>query len=80
MTISFSDTGVGIPKENLAKLFEPLFTTKAKGIGLGMAITKTLVEANGGTIEVHSEVGKGSTFTVKLPVLREEEKRDGEKI
>lgn len=80
MTVSFSDTGVGIPKENLTKLFEPLFTTKAKGIGLGMAITKTLVEANGGTIEVHSEVGKGSTFTVKLPVLREEEKRNERKI
>jgi signal transduction histidine kinase len=80
MTISFSDTGVGIPKENLAKLFEPLFTTKAKGIGLGMAITKTLVEANGGAIEVHSEVGKGSTFTVKLPVLREEENRHEREI
>jgi C4-dicarboxylate-specific signal transduction histidine kinase len=80
MTISFSDTGVGIPKENLAKLFEPLFTTKAKGIGLGMAITKTLVEANGGAIEVHSEVGKGSTFMVKLPVLREEENRHERKI
>jgi signal transduction histidine kinase len=80
ITVSFSDTGIGIPKENLAKLFEPLFTTKAKGIGLGMAITKTLVEGNGGTIEVHSEVGKGSTFTVKLPVLREEEKRHEGKI
>jgi C4-dicarboxylate-specific signal transduction histidine kinase len=80
MTVSFSDTGVGIPKENLAKLFEPLFTTKAKGIGLGMAITKTLVEGNGGTIEVHSEVGKGSTFTVKLPVLRGEERRNERKI
>ncbi len=80
IALSFSDTGIGIPKENLAKLFEPLFTTKAKGIGLGMAITKTLVEGNGGTIEVHSEVGKGSTFTVKLPVLREEEKRHEGKI
>jgi signal transduction histidine kinase len=80
MAISFSDTGVGIPKENLAKLFEPLFTTKAKGIGLGMAITKTLVEGNGGAIVVHSEVGKGSTFTVTLPVLREEEKPNDSKI
>jgi PAS domain S-box-containing protein len=67
VAISFTDTGVGIPEDNLSKLFEPLFTTKAKGIGLGMAVTKTLVEGHGGTIEVESEVGKGSTFTVKLP-------------
>jgi len=65
--ISFADTGIGIPRENLRKLFEPLFTTKAKGIGLGLAITKTLVEAHDGTIKVQSEVGKGSTFTVRLP-------------
>ena len=64
--IQVSDTGVGIPEENLDKLFEPLFTTKAKGIGLGLALVKTLVEANGGSIEVESEVGKGSTFTVRL--------------
>jgi len=66
--IQISDTGAGIPKENLKKLFEPLFTSKAKGIGLGLALTRTLVEGHGGTIEVKSEVGKGSTFTVKLPV------------
>jgi signal transduction histidine kinase len=58
---------VGISEENLGKLFELLFTTKAKGIGLGMAVTKTLVEGHGGSIEVESEVGKGSTFTVRLP-------------
>ena len=68
--ISFADTGVGIPEENLERLFEPLFTTKAKGIGLGLAVTRTLVEGHGGTIEVESEVGKGSTFTVKLPIGR----------
>ena len=59
VNISFTDTGIGIPKENLTKLFEPLFTTKAKGIGLGLAVTKTLVEGLGGTIEAQSEVGKG---------------------
>jgi len=59
---------VGIPEENLDKLFEPLFTTKAKGIGLGLAMAKMLVEGHGGTIEVHSAVGKGSTFTVRLSV------------
>jgi PAS domain S-box-containing protein len=70
VAVSFADTGVGIPKENLGKLFEPLFTTKAKGIGLGLAVTRTLVEGHGGTIEVQSEVGKGSTFTVRLPIGR----------
>jgi signal transduction histidine kinase len=68
VTVSVTDTGVGIPRENLEKIFDPLFTSKAKGIGLGMAITKTFVEGNGGSIEVQSEPGKGSTFTVRLPI------------
>ncbi|MCK4965114.1 MAG: hypothetical protein KAS54_08520, partial [Dehalococcoidia bacterium] len=76
--ISFTDTGVGIPKENMRKLFEPLFTTKAKGIGLGLAITKNVLEEHGGTIKVQSEVGKGSTFTVRLPTGMEESKGAGE--
>jgi PAS domain S-box-containing protein len=67
LRVSISDTGEGISEENMGKLFEPLFTTKAKGIGLGLALCKTLAEANGGSIEVESEVGKGSTFTVRLP-------------
>jgi len=67
VVISFSDTGVGIPEENLGRLFEPLFTTKAKGIGLGLAISKVLVEGHGGSIEVQSDVGKSSTFKVRLP-------------
>ncbi len=71
--VSISDTGVGIPEEHLAKLFEPLFTTRAKGIGLGLALVKTLVEGHAGSIEVQSEVGKGSTFTVGLPIGRREE-------
>jgi len=73
--ISVSDTGCGISKENMKMLFEPLFTTKARGIGLGLAISKNLVEVNGGSIEVESpspplrtgQEGKGSTFTVILP-------------
>jgi len=65
--ISFTDTGVGIPEENLEKLFEPLFTTKVKGIGLGLALVKMLVEGHGGSIEVESTLGEGSTFTVRLP-------------
>jgi signal transduction histidine kinase len=65
--ISLQDTGVGIRPENMKKLFEPLFTTKTKGIGLGLAVSKKLIEANRGRIEVESEEGKGSTFTVYLP-------------
>ena len=67
VALSISDTGGGIREENMAKLFEPLFTTKARGIGLGLATSRILVEANGGSIEVASKVGKGSTFTVRLP-------------
>jgi PAS domain S-box-containing protein len=65
--VFISDTGVGIPPENLEKIFEPLFTTKAKGIGLGLAVSQKLVEANGGKIEMESEVGIGTTFTLSLP-------------
>ena len=67
--ISIADTGTGIPEENLNKIFEPLFTTKPKGIGLGLAVVKTLVEGHGGTIGVESQgvPGEGSTFTVRLP-------------
>lgn len=74
VTISFTDTGVGIPQKDLGRLLEPLFTTKAKGIGLGLAVAKTLVVGHGGTIEVQSEVKKGSTFTVRLPIGTREEK------
>jgi len=66
----FEDTGCGIPEENIDKIFEPLFTTKPKGIGLGLAITKRLVEQNSGTIQVTSQVKKGTTVTVKLPLQK----------
>jgi len=69
VAIAVKDTGVGITPENMKKLFEPLFTTKAKGIGLGLAVSRKLAEANGGRIEVESEPGKGSTFTLWLPVI-----------
>ncbi len=69
--IAVKDTGEGISPENMNKLFEPLFTTKTRGIGLGLAVSRKLVEANGGRIEVQSEPGKGSTFTVYLPVYKE---------
>ena len=67
--IAISDTGVGIPPEQQEKLFEPLFTTKTKGIGLGLALVKMLVEGHGGTIEAQSSgvPGQGTTFTLMLP-------------
>ena len=64
--INFTDNGQGIVKENLKKIFEPLVTTKSKGIGLGLAIVENIIDSHKGKIDVKSEVGKGSTFTIKL--------------
>ena len=65
--IGVEDTGIGIPRENLDKMFRPLFTTKSKGQGMGLSVCKRLVEAHDGFISVESEAGKGSRFTVKMP-------------
>jgi len=70
--IIIRDNGEGIPKENLKKIFEPLFTTKAKGIGLGLPIIKNIIESHKGKIEVESKIGKGTAFTVKLPFRNKE--------
>ena len=67
VAISVHDTGIGIPNDAKDKLFKPLFTGKAKGTGLGLAVVKRIVEAHAGRITVESEVGKGSTFTVNFP-------------
>ena len=69
LSVSFSDTGIGIPEENIPELFEPLFTTKPKSVGLGLAVAKMLVDLQGGRIEVISQLGKGSTFTIILPIV-----------
>jgi two-component system, NtrC family, sensor kinase len=69
--ISVTDTGEGISPENMKKLFQPLFTTKSRGIGLGLVVCKNLVEANGGRIEVEGALEKGTTFTVILPIERD---------
>ena len=79
LRISFSDTGVGIPDEILPKLFSPLFTTKAQGMGFGLAICKRIIEAHEGTIAVKSDCGIGTTFTVTLPI-KPKIKNGGEKI
>ncbi|MBC7315032.1 MAG: GHKL domain-containing protein [Chloroflexi bacterium] len=64
---SIRDTGEGIRPEDLPRIFEPLFTTRAKGIGLGLSIVKLLVDAHHGEIEVSSQVGQGTEFIVKIP-------------
>ena len=69
-TLIVEDTGVGIPENAKSKLFQPLFTTKSKGQGFGLAVCKRLVDAMGGAITFESEEGKGTKFTVKLPMKR----------
>ncbi len=68
VVIWVADTGAGIPEEAMPNLFQPFFTTKEKGIGLGLSVTRSLVEGHRGTINVESHVGQGTTFTVRLPV------------
>jgi two-component system NtrC family sensor kinase len=66
--IEFTDTGCGIPEENLTRIFEPFFTTKTeKGTGLGLSISYQIIQDHKGKIEVKSQLGKGSTFTITLP-------------
>ncbi len=67
ITVSVRDTGIGMTTEQLGKLFQPLFTTKARGIGLGLVVVKNLTQANGGSVEVRSEFGKGTVFAITLP-------------
>jgi len=70
LEVEIVDTGCGIPEEAISKIFDPLFTTKAKGIGLGLAVCKTIIDRHEGNIEVKSQAGKGTTFTIKLPLKR----------
>jgi len=65
--VEFTDTGCGIPESAISKIFDPLFTTKAKGIGLGLSVCKSILEKHGGDIRVESDVRMGTTFTVSLP-------------
>ena len=76
--IVFTDTGVGIPKENIPKLFDPFFTTKSFGTGLGLAVSYGIIRQRGGTILVRSEVGKGSVFTVRIPLVEPREEKRAE--
>lgn len=78
VAFSFSDTGVGMTKETIKKLWTPLFTTKAKGMGFGLPICKRIIEAHGGSVSVKSALKKGTTFTVTVPIEPKQEE-GGEK-
>lgn len=67
LEVKFSDTGTGIAAEQLERIFQPFFTTKAHGIGLGLSISRRLVEDHGGQLLVESQPGLGATFTIRLP-------------
>ncbi len=67
--VTISDTGSGIPAEIIGRLFEPFFTTKPNGTGLGLPITRRIIDEHGGSISVQSQPNKGATFTIVLPVL-----------
>jgi two-component system, NtrC family, sensor kinase len=68
--LSFEDSGPGIPPEHLHKIFDPFFTTKEKGTGLGLSVVYGIVEKHGGTIDLKSEVGKGTRIGIRLPAVR----------
>jgi signal transduction histidine kinase len=67
LRIRFSDTGAGISADNLKKIFDPFFTTKPRGNGLGLAVSRRIIEGHEGTIGIESHLGKGTTVTILLP-------------
>ena len=74
--VSFSDTGDGIPQENLSKIFNPFFTTKKDGIGLGLCLAQQIISYHKGKLGIKSEVGHGTEITIRLPILREPFERE----
>jgi signal transduction histidine kinase len=74
--LAIQDSGVGIPPEDIDKLFDPFFSTKEGGIGLGLSIAHRIIDQHHGKIEVESTPGKGTLFTISLPVLTEEQDAD----
>jgi signal transduction histidine kinase len=68
LVVEVSDTGCGVEQEALGKIFEPFFSTKQRGTGLGLSIVRGIIEAHKGTIRARSSVGKGTTFTISLPI------------
>jgi signal transduction histidine kinase len=71
--ISFRDSGKGVPADDLGRIFQPFFTTKHRGSGLGLPIVKKIIEAHGGFIEVNSTQGEGTAATISLPCTEEDD-------
>ncbi len=71
IVVIFADTGEGIPSEDLEKIFNPFYTTKPDGVGLGLSLTHRIIQAHKGKIDVKSQVHEGTTVTMRLPILRE---------
>ena len=69
--VQVTDTGRGIPEDELPKIFNVYYSTKKRGTGLGLPTTRRIIEEHGGTLKVESEVGKGTSFTISLPLARE---------
>jgi signal transduction histidine kinase len=71
VTVRVIDNGIGIPKEHLKRVFDPFFTTKpaGSGVGLGLSLCQRIILASGGTIKIDSEVGKGTSISIGLPVM-----------
>ena len=80
IVVRIQDTGPGIPDDVMSKLFVPFFTTRKSGSGLGLAVTRRIVENHGGTISVESKVGEGSTFQVVLPIVRSTAEMEHERV
>ncbi|MGB7294253.1 MAG: cache domain-containing protein [Candidatus Aminicenantales bacterium] len=76
IAVRFADSGAGIPKDNINKLFDPFFTTKSSGTGLGLAVSYGIIQQHEGRIEVKSEVGRGTVFTLSFPIESPPEKSE----
>jgi signal transduction histidine kinase len=74
--VHFDDEGQGIPSENLAKIWDPFFTTKEQGTGLGLGIVKNIVESHGGSIQIVNRPVRGTRVTIELPVNPETNGKD----
>jgi two-component system cell cycle sensor histidine kinase/response regulator CckA len=75
--ISVTDTGMGMPEQHLRRIFDPYFTTKDRGSGLGLATAYSIIRNHGGLIDVHSKLGEGATFFVYIPAIEAEEEKVG---
>jgi len=70
LVISIKDTGIGIPTEEQSQIFDAFYTTKPKGLGLGLLNVKNVIESHGGQIVVDSQIGRGTEFTIRIPLTQ----------